>query len=58
VFDLDYYHLNGFQRDKAVRGLGSGDSFLLLDVLPPPILFSHLFVEREWKTLFVDFDFC
>jgi hypothetical protein len=54
VFDLDYYHLNGFQRDKAVRGLGSGDSFLLLDVLPPELLersYERIDEEIDWNIM-------
>jgi alkylated DNA repair dioxygenase AlkB len=53
VFDLDYYKANGFE-DKPVMGLGSGDSYLILNVLPPELLegsFERLDEEIEWNVM-------
>ena len=53
VFDLDHYRLHGFHATPLL-GLGSGDSYLLLDVLPPELAeqsFAEVDQEIEWNVM-------
>lgn len=54
IFDLNYYQINGFGDGKPVLGLGSGDSFLLLNVLPPELaerVYEELDEEICWNIM-------
>jgi hypothetical protein len=53
VFDLEYYRANDFA-EKPILGLGSGDSYLILNVLPPELLdgsFEQLDEEIDWNVM-------
>jgi hypothetical protein len=54
IFDNEYFSTNGFGRGNPVRGLGSGDSMLFLNVLPEEIAdgsFERLNDEIDWKSM-------
>jgi len=54
VFDLKYYAKHNHGRENPLRTLGSGDSALLFDVLPPEIettAFSRLKSEIQWSEM-------
>lgn len=64
VFDMDYYREHGFlsseegieplNGQQPILGLGAGDSYLLLNVLPPDLAeqaFHSLDSEINWNTM-------
>lgn len=54
LFNEEYFHQHDHCAERPITGLGSGDSMLFLDVLPPDLseeAFDTMNTEIDWNIM-------